>query len=33
VPARKAFWPIFAGVIVAGIVMTSLTVGTTAIFK
>lgn len=31
VPARKAFWPIFAGVIIAGIIVTVLTVGVTAI--
>ncbi len=31
VPARKAFWPIFAGVIIAGIIVTTLTVGVTAI--
>jgi len=31
VPARKAFWPIFAGVIIAGIIVTFLTVGVTAI--
>jgi uncharacterized membrane protein len=33
VPARRAFWPIFAGVIVAGIIVTSITVGTAAILK
>lgn len=33
VPARKAFWPIFAGVVVAGIIVTILTVGTAAILK
>lgn len=31
VPARKAFWPIFAGVIIAGVIVTVLTVGVTAI--
>lgn len=31
VPARKAFWPIFGGVIIAGIIVTVLTVGVTAI--
>lgn len=31
VPARKAFWPIFAGVVIAGVIVTSLTVGVTAI--
>ena len=33
VPARKAFWPIFGGVIIAGIIVTTLTVGTAAILK
>ena len=31
VPVRKAFWPIFGGVIIAGLIVTILTVGVTAI--
>jgi len=33
VPVRKAFLPIFCGVIIAGIIVTILTVGTVAILK
>jgi uncharacterized membrane protein len=33
IPARKAFLPIFCGVIIAGIIVTILTVGTVAILK
>ena len=33
VPARKAFLPIFCGVVIAGIIVTILTVGTAAILK
>ena len=31
VPAHKAFWPIFCGVVIAGIIVTILTVGVRAI--
>jgi uncharacterized membrane protein len=33
VPVRKAFLPIFCGVVIAGIIVTILTVGTAAILK